>query len=486
MDDNKAFGMEQQIHQPEENFEAPEIPDAVKNEAETVSPQSESGGEQESTYRGVGAGRRESPFSDSPYVANYAPRAEEPYRPRYQAPSPEMNPAPKKKKNKGKFVRKLFAWAAVLALVVGSCAVTAHTVNEKWEDRVDAMESSFTRELAALQKQVQAMTPDSTGNSVSGTVAVGNGMTAAQVYAQNVHSVVLIEAAVSAEFFGQTSTGVSTGSGFILTEDGYVVTNYHVVDGAVSVDVVLHDGTSLPAALVGQDSTNDLAVLKVEASGLEAVTLGSSDDLIVGDQVVAIGNPLGELTATLTVGYVSAKERTVTTDGTVLNMIQTDAAINSGNSGGPLFNMKGQVVGITTAKYSGASASGASIEGIGFAIPMSDVLESIQELIDYGYIKSAYLGVLVKNMDPSVANIYSLPVGAYVSGVESGYCAQRAGIREKDIIIAVGDETIENINDLTRALRKYEPGDEAVIVVYRAGQELEIQVVLDERPASAG
>ena len=220
--------------------------------------------------------------------------------------------------------------------------------------------------------------------------------------------------------------------------------------------------------------------------GLDAVALGSSDDLIVGDQVVAIGNPLGELTATLTVGYVSAKERTVNTDGTIITMLQTDAAINSGNSGGPLFNMKGQVVGITTAKYSGASSSGATIEGIGFAIPMSDVRNEIQELIEYGYIKSAYLGVMVQNMDPSVANIYSLPVGAYVAGVENGYCAQRAGIQEKDFIIAVGEETVENINDLTRILRQYEPGDEVMLKIYRAGQLLEIKVRLDERPASAG
>jgi serine protease Do len=176
----------------------------------------------------------------------------------------------------------------------------------------------------------------------------------------------------------------------------------------------------------------------------------------------------------------------VNTDGTVINMIQTDAAINSGNSGGPLFNMKGQVVGITTAKYSGASPSGASIEGIGFAIPLSDVQEEIQELIEYGYIKSAYLGVLVQNMDPSVADIYGLPVGAYVAGVEDGFCAKKAGIREKDIIVAVGEEPVETINDLTRALRKYEPGDTVVIEIYRAGQMLEISVTLDERPASAG
>ena len=144
------------------------------------------------------------------------------------------------------------------------------------------------------------------------------------------------------------------------------------------------------------------------------------------------------------------------------------------------------MVGITTAKYSGSSSSGASIEGIGFAIPMDDVLEELQELRDFGYIKSAYLGVMVQNMDTSVASIYGLPVGAYVVGVEEGYCAHRAGIQEKDIIVAVGDEKITTITDLTRALRDYEPGDKAKLTVYRAGQYMTLLVVLDERPAAVG
>jgi len=459
----------------------PEItPEPVEEPAaETEQPEPEAG-----SYRGDGAGRRESPFADSPYVINRMPLGEEPYRPRQQMPVQEREARrPGKKPSIG---RKILAWAVVLALVVGSCAVTAHMVNSRWQTRVDAMETSFQNQLEALKQQVNAMSPSGTGVSVSGTVGLAGGMTASQVYAENVRSVVLIEATITSDFYGQTSTGYSTGSGFILTEDGYVVTNFHVVEGATSVDVVLYDNSTYPAALVGYDSTNDLAVLKVEASGLDAVTLGSSSNLIVGDQVVAIGNPLGELTATLTVGYVSAKERTINTDGTVINMIQTDAAINSGNSGGPLFNMKGEVVGITTAKYSGSTSSGATIEGIGFAIPMDDVREAVSELIQFGYIKSAYLGVMVKNMDASVASIYGLPVGAYVASVEEGYCAARAGIQPKDIIVAVDENKVETISDLTRALRGYEPGDKTRVTVYRAGQMLEFIVVLDERPAAAG
>ena len=483
MDENKEFGMEPHAFEPEQRQTEPSA-----FEETSWQPQEAPPAPRRMLRGSMADGRRESANFDPEKLPRFA---EDPYRPQYQLPVSEGTSAPEKeeskeKEHKGGFWKKCLACVAVLALVISGCAVTAGFVNAKWEKRVEAVEASFAIELNALQKQVDALKPASTGISVSGSPVTGDGLTASQVYAQNVRSVVLIEATVTAEYFGQTSTGISSGSGFILTEDGYVVTNCHVVEGATSVNVVLHDGTSYAASLVGQDSINDLAVLKVEATGLDAAELGSSDDLIVGDQVIAIGNPLGELTSTLTVGYVSAKERTVSTDGIVINMIQTDAAINSGNSGGPLFNMKGQVVGITTAKYSGSSSSGATIEGIGFAVPISDVQEIIQDLIEYGYIKSAYLGVMVQSMDPSVAGIYSLPVGAYVASVEDGYCAQKAGIQEKDIIVGVGDEVIEGLSDLTRALRKYEPGDKVIIKVYRAGQVLEFKVTLDERPASAG
>jgi serine protease Do len=202
----------------------------------------------------------------------------------------------------------------------------------------------------------------------------------------------------------------------------------------------------------------------------------------VGDQVVAIGNPLGELTSTLTVGYVSAKERDVTTDGKTINMIQTDAAINSGNSGGPLFNSKGEVVGITTAKYSGNSSSGASIEGIGFAIPIDDVMPLVDDFINYGYINSAYLGVMVSEMDAATANYYGLPVGAYVQEVTPGNCAEAAGVKAKDIIVAVGDYDVKNVSDLTKVLRKFKAGDETTITVFRSGQKLTLPITLDEKP----
>ena len=490
MDQNKDFTWPEEysdIFQNEDTQETPAEEITLEAAAEAAAeaaeqPEAESGTDavrqnaESGTYRGQGRGRKESPFADSPYVMRHqAPRVE-PVQPVCGKPEPVR----KEKKHSG-LGRKILAAAGVVLLVIGSCGITAHMVNSRWEQRFQDLKQDLTARVEQVQSRVDGLSPQSTGLSVSGTDSA-DGLSAGEVYARNVQSVVLIESTVTASMYGQTATGVSSGSGFILTDDGYVVTNYHVVEGATSVAVVLYDGQRYPAAVTGYDSTNDIAVLKVEASGLDAVEIGTSSDLIVGDQVVAIGNPLGELTSTLTVGYVSAKERTVSTDGTIINMIQTDAAINSGNSGGPLFNMKGQVVGITTAKYSGSSASGATIEGIGFAIPMDDVMSGVEELIQFGYIKSAYLGVMVQNMDASTAAVYGLPVGAYVVGVEEGYCAQRSGIREKDIIVAVGDVKIETIADLTRALRDYEPGDIAEIKIYRAGMTKTIHVKLDERP----
>lgn len=434
------------------------------------------------TYHNAGTGRKESPFADSPYVMNYGG---------YQTGSGNVPPvepvqkAPKnKKKGGGKIWRTVVAAVLTVVLVAGGCGITAFSVNRHWEDQTAQLTATMNKKIEALEKQVAAV--GNSGVSVSGSPVanVDGGLTPSQVYAQNVNAVVAISnQSTSTNIYGQVSQTASSGSGFILTEDGYVVTNYHVVEGATTLTVITSDSTEYTASLVGYDENNDVAVLKIEATGLPHVTLGSSDDLIVGDQVVAIGNPLGELTSTQTVGYVSAKDRDVSTDNrTIINMIQTDAAINPGNSGGPLFNMKGEVVGITTAKYSGTTSSGASIEGIGFAIPIDDVLPIIDDLINYGYVTGAYLGVMVSNMDESTAQMYGLPMGAYVQSVSEGYCAEAAGLQPKDIITALGDYEVESITDLTRALRKFKAGDTTTLTVYRSGKELTLTVTLDEKP----
>ena len=480
-----------------ENYENSQFPQNDKANAAEIQPESRPEVQEppvSQPYSGAGVGRKESPFADSPYEMNRQHLAND-YRcgSTYVPPIPPQPPVkPKKPKKEGGsgVWKKILCAALVLALVGGSCGITAALVNSRWQQRTDEIIAKVdvqTAQMEDLRQQVaaaqQAADKAAMGNSVSGTIALDGGLTPGQVYARNVQSVVLISCEVQTSTFGQSMTGTSTGSGFILTENGYVVTNAHVVEGANSITVTTHAGQELKAQLVGSDSTNDVAVLKVEAEGLPAVEIGSSEDLIVGDQVVAIGNPLGELTSTMTAGYVSAKNRDVTTDGTTINMIQTDAAINSGNSGGPLFNMKGQVVGITTAKYSGSSSSGASIEGIGFAIPIDDVIGMVDDLMNYGYVTGAFLGVMVSDMDKQTASYYGLPVGVYIQEVTPGYCAEKAGLQAKDIIVKLGDYEIGSLTDLTRALRNFKAGDSTTITVYRGGAEKVLSITLDEKPA---
>lgn len=444
--------------------------------------------ETQAAYRGTGAGRKESPYANSPYIAQPAqPRQE------YEMPqtggeplgqTPPRKPAPQKHRKKsraGNVWRTVAAVTAVLAVAIGSCAVTANVINNRWETRTSEMEQSFSRQIEELKGQIgsdNSAKDEPTGNLVSSVENSGP----SQVYAQNVDSVVMVYSTVVYYSYGQQGTGTSTGSGFFISEDGYILTNCHVVEDAQSVKIVTHNGDQYDARIIGSDSTSDVALLKVSGSTFPAVRLGSSDALTVGDQVAAIGNPLGELTATMTVGYISGKERSVTTDGTTINMIQTDAAINSGNSGGPLFNMRGEVVGITSAKYSGESSSGASIEGIGFAIPIDDAMEVVEDLMAYGYVKSAYMGVSVMDMDASVAQAYNLPLGVKVVSVEADGPAQKAGIQTDDIIIGLGDAKVENYSMLGRELRKYEPGDTTTVTVFRGGQTIELTITLAEKP----
>ena len=388
--------------------------------------------------------------------------------------------APRKKQRRGVPVWLCILLAAVLVIV--SSGVTVVLWDQHWQVKMDDLTRAMNDKHNALQQQINSLP----GGGAGATGTVEGWLTPGQVYARNVDAVVAVECTVQDySMFGQAEIYDSFGSGFIIAEDGYVVSNYHVVQGATKVEIALVSGERYKATVVGQDETNDIALLKVDAKDLPCVRLGNSSELLVGDQVVAIGNALGELTSTLTVGYVSAKDRIVTTDGSTINMIQTDAAINSGNSGGPLFNMKGEVVGITSAKYSGTSSTGASIEGIGFAIPMDDVIGMIEDLRDLGYVTGAYLGVMVRDVDVS-AQYYGLPAGAYVEEVTPGYAAEAAGLKEQDIIIDLGGYEITCVTELTRMLRRFEPGETVSITVYRGGQELTLSITLDEKPRADG
>ncbi len=447
------------------------------SEAEETPAVTEMPQEPERSYHAEGVGQRESVSTDSPFAFRSYPSQGVYQQPAQETAKPE---APKKKEHK--LLRRTVAAVLVLALVLSGCYITGTVVSARWEEKLDSTTKNLLEKIDILEEQLEnkATNLGSSGEIIAPT----EGLTPAQVYRQNLQSVVAISCQIVSYGYGfgnQSYTSTSSGSGFVLTADGYVVTNYHVIDGATSITVVTADETEYTAELIGGDESNDIALLKVEAADLRPVTIGSSDELAVGSQVAAIGNALGELGFSLTVGYISGKDRDVSTDGTVITMLQTDAAINSGNSGGPLFNMKGEVVGITSAKYSGETSSGASIEGIGFAIPIDDVIGMLEDLRDYGYITGVQLGVMVRNIDSEVAGAYGFPMGAYVDSVVSGSCAQTAGIRSKDIIIEVGGYEIENMNDLTRALRKFEAGQSATVKVWRSGQELILDIVFDAK-----
>ena len=309
-------------------------------------------------------------------------------------------------------------------------------------------------------------------------------MTPAEVYAANVNSTVGITTAITTNFWGYTTTSAASGSGFIISEDGYILTNHHVIEDSSSITVSLYDGTTYDAALIGYDESNDIAVLKIEAEGLVPVVLGDSDNLNVGDSVVAIGNPLGELTFSLTAGTVSAKDREVTLSSNVtMDLIQTDCAINSGNSGGALFNLYGEVIGITNAKYSSGSGE-ASIDNIGFAIPVNDILPIVESIIEKGYIAKPYIGVSIYDVGAE-AQAFGIPAGAAVQAVTEGSPAQESGLIAGDVITACNGTVIDGSSALKELVGSCQVGDELIITVYRQGETLELTLTVGEQISSA-
>ena len=309
-------------------------------------------------------------------------------------------------------------------------------------------------------------------------------MSASDVYESNVNATVGITTSyTTTNYWGYTTNAAACGSGFILTEDGYIVTNYHVIEDAESVTVITYDGESYEAKIIGYDEKNDVAVLKADAKGLQPVKLGDSDTLRVGESVAAIGNPLGELTFSLTLGVVSALNRQVTfSNGAMMGLIQTDTAINSGNSGGALFNMYGEVIGITNAKYSSRSMSSASIDNIGFAIPINQVRAIIESIVQNGGYVKPYLGVSVSGVSEEL-QFYGVPKGAAVKAVNEDSPAEEAGLQVNDIITAANGETVTSSSELVQVVSTCRPGDTLELTVFRQGEseQLTIRVVLGEQ-----
>ena len=391
----------------------------------------------------------------------------------YQYTVSQTPQAPKKKQHRGgAWVVALALCFAILGGAIGGGTVWLLTHN----NTTSAGGSSST---TIQQGRHENVTVD------INEIETGKLMTAAEVYAKNVNSTVGIQTSItSTNLWGQQTTSAASGSGFILTADGYIVTNYHVIQNANSVTVSTYGGASYNAKIVGYDESNDLAVLKIEATGLSPVVLGSSEKLNVGDTVLAIGNPLGELTFSLTTGVVSALNREVTfSGGTVMDLLQTDCAINSGNSGGALFNLYGEVVGITNAKYSGSSSSGASIDNIAFAIPIDSVRAIVESIIEKGYYAKPVIGVSVTDVDENSRQL-GIPAGAWVKEVTAGGAAEAAGIQANDVITAINGTEISGVSDLKRILAKASAGDELSLVIWRKNQSLTLTVVGREAKVS--
>ena len=359
--------------------------------------------------------------------------------------------------------------------------------------------AAFYNEYLAKKNQQTTVIQEMERPQVETVVNVNKGqpMSPQQLYAANLPSCVGITVSTTTvNFFGQTSTSAASGSGFVLTTDGYIVTNYHVIedavkDSSVTVEVSFANGDKYSATVVGGEQDNDVAVLKIEAGGLTPVTLGDSGKLVVGESVYAIGNPLGELTYSLSDGLVSALDRLITTSSTnpstgktettTLNVLQTNCAINPGNSGGPLFDSYGNVVGIVSAKYT-RSQSGVSAEGLGFALPINDVKAILTDLIEHGYVTGKpYIGVQVIPVS-SDAQRYGIPAGASVDYVAEGSCSEKAGLQVGDIITAIDDTAIDSPSALTAALSSnYKAGESATLTVIRDQQELKLSITFDEK-----
>ena len=309
----------------------------------------------------------------------------------------------------------------------------------------------------------------------------------ADLYEQNVNSTVGIT--ISAKMnsrYGYGYTYQASGSGFIISDDGYILTNYHVISGYDKVTVATYDQETYDANVIGYDESSDIAVLKIDAENLDPVTLGDSSKLRVGDTVFAIGNPLGELTFSLTKGIVSALSRNISTEsGGSMSLIQTDCAINSGNSGGALFNDRGEVVGITNAKFSASGSMEAEIDNIGFAIPINSVKRIVTSIIENGYVLKPYIGIAVSPLSEETAGIIGIKSGAVVQDVTEGAPADEAGLMVNDVITKVNGKAIKDSNDLVQVISETDPGDVVDFTVYRQGKEISLSVEIGSKTESA-
>ena len=418
--------------------------------------------------------------------AHYESADESTVPPRYYTPPEKPQKEEKRraqKKASGGRAAGIVCAVLAAALLGGFCG--AAFTGSRLNTRIEAVETKLAeREAEEQQAMLEAEEVKAdTGEGTSDEVLFSDVVSPADIYEMATKQVVGIRTEITmTNFFGMTSSGAVSGSGFIISDDGYVLTNYHVVKeadkGKLDVQVLTYDGTAYNATIVGTEASNDVAVLKIDAEGLSAAKFGNSDVIRVGDTVYAVGNPLGELEFSMSTGHVSAKDRVITTqENESINMFQIDAAVNEGNSGGPVYDAGGSVIGIVTAKYSDTG-----VEGLGFAIPINDVKSIADDLINKGYVTGkAFMGVSVETRyNAMYSQYYGMPLGAYVAEVTAGSAAETAGLQKGDIITAIGEYAVEDYSDLKTALRHFSAYDTTELTVYRAGEELHLSIVFDE------
>ena len=394
----------------------------------------------------------------------YSPGA---YQPQYADPAyRKAAPPPKRKKKKGAGAAALLIIACFLVSLAGGYFGTLLGGEAVSETPVES-----TGEKGVFYQPVERVI-DSAG--------VNNRLSIPDIVRMIKDSVVeIVTEDQSKGHFFQQAIEMGAGSGVIISEDGYIITCAHVIEGASNIRITLADSTEYEAEVVGQpDDFNDVALLKIDATGLVAAVIGDSDKLSVGEDAIVIGNPLGSLGGTVTNGIISALEREVNVEGKAMSLLQTNAAVNPGNSGGGVFNGRGELVGIVNAK-----SFGQDIEGIGFAIPVNIVKSIVEQLMETGYVSTPAIGISAMWISSqSAASNYGVErFGVYIDALTPGKGAEEAGLQEKDYILSIEGETIDSLSDITAIIRKFDVGDSVEIQVLRDGQTLTFSVVLSER-----
>ena len=368
------------------------------------------------------------------------------------------SPIKKEKKNHPVLVVLLSAVLGTSGGALGAYLVTSNNVSSK---------------QVIVYQDTNGVTTSNTSNTAN------SGLSIKEIAAKASPSVVEINIegqTTGYGFFGGTYTTQAAGSGVIISKDGYIITNNHVVEGATSITVKTSDGTEYAATLVGTDSKSDIGVIKVEADNLTPATIGDSSTISVGDTAVVIGNPLGTLGGTVTNGIISATDREISINNETMNLIQTNAAINSGNSGGGMFDANGTLIGIVNAKDSGTTSSGTTIEGLGFAIPINDAMNVAKQLIESGQVTDRpTIGVTLQTITKDYGNYKA---GLYIADVSKGSGAEAAGLQPGDQIVGADGTEIASYTELSKILRNKHVGDILTLTIVRDGEQMDVDVTL--------